>query len=102
MNDLDINNLPEEYTTTIYIYWNNKYQYANISDYSPDDDDPERFLIAEPLEVTFKIRPKEDTVKEAVDGLRKNIEAIRARANVECNKLEEKIQSLLALPNMEK
>ena len=100
MNDLDIKNLPEEYTTTVYLVWKNEYSWAQVSEYSPDD--PDSFLIAEPIEITFKMRPREDATKEAVEGLRREIEKVRAAANIKCNQIEEKIQSLLALPNLEK
>ena len=98
MNELDINNLPEEYTTTVYLVWKNEYSWAQVSEYSPDDSDS--FLIAEPIEVTFRMKPKEDTVKDAVNGLRREIERVRAAANIKCNELEGRIQSLLALPNL--
>jgi len=98
MNELDINNLPEEYTTTVYLVWKNQYSWAHVSGFSPDNY-PDEFLIAEPIEVTFRMKPKEDTVKDAVNGLRREIERVRAAANIKCNELEGRIQSLLALPN---
>ena len=99
MKDLDINNLPEEYTTTVYLSWNTTYEWANVYENSPEDD-PKRFLLAEPVEVTFKIKPREDVTKDAVEGLRREIEKVRAAANIKCNQLEEKIQNLLALPDL--
>ena len=97
MNELDINNLPEEYTTTVYLVWKNEYSWAQVSEYPPSGSDS---LIAEPIEVTFRMKPKEDTVKDAVNGLRREIERVRAAANIKCNELEGRIQSLLALPNL--
>lgn len=101
MNELNINDLPEEYTTAVYLIWNTEYDWANVYQ-CPPDDDPNRFLIAEPLEITFKIKPKEETVNQAIEGLRREIEKIRAAAEVKCNQIESKIQNLLALPNLEK
>ena len=99
MNNLDINNLPEEYTTTIYLCWSTEYEWEGVQEFEPGDD-PERILIAEPLEVTFKIKPREDAVNAAVENLKREIEKIRAVAEVKCNQIEGKIQKLLALPNL--
>ena len=99
MSDLDIKNLPEEYTTTVYLSWNTEYEWTNVYEY-PVDDDPNRILIADPVEVTFKMKPREESVSQAVDELRREIEKVRAAAEVKCNQIEGKIQNLMALPNL--
>ena len=101
MSELNINDLPEEHTTTVYLCWSTEYEWANVYQ-CPPNNDPKRILIAEPLEVTFKIKPREDTVNLAIDGLRREIDKVRAAAEVKCNQIEGKIQNLLALPNLEK
>ena len=99
IDDLDIKNLPEEVTTTVYLSWSYEYEWANVYAYPPTDDD-DRCLIAEPLEVTFKVKTSEDAINNTVTELKKKIQEIRAKSEAQCNAIEEKIQSYLALPNL--
>ena len=56
-------------------------------------------LIGDPVNVTFKLKDKESISKELIVGLKDKASKIRAVAESECSQIEEKIQSLLALPN---
>ena len=94
--NLDINDLPEEITQKVFLLYNQRWGIVTVH---PRDDMDDYICIAEPVEVTFKIKPREDTVKAAIESLRRQIQIVRAAAEVECNQLEGRIQNLLALPN---
>lgn len=50
-------------------------------------------------EITVELFSKEHIVEEKIDSMRAEIQAIRAVAQMKVEQLEEKIQSMLALPN---
>ena len=97
--NIDLNNLPEEVTEDVYLHVHNKYNFTNINVYP----DMENYTcIAGPITVTFEVKDRDEVVKTAVESLRNAIQKVRAEAEVKCNAIEEKIQSMLALPNLEK
>jgi len=98
--NIDLNNLPEEVTEDMYLLVHDEFSYTYISPYQNDMDG--FTCIAGPVPVTFKINDKDKIIKDAVESLRNEIQKVRAAAEVKCNAIEEKIQSMLALPNLEK
>lgn len=98
MNDYDIKNLPNEITETIYLGWSQEYGWTQT--FRKPECIGGYILISEPAEVTFKIKPSEDAINNAVSELRDKIQEIRAKSEAQCNAIEEKIQSYLALPNL--
>ena len=99
MSYLDITDLPEEVTEDIYLFVHDEWSFMSISQH-PDMDDYTR--VAGPLSVTFKIKDNDEIINDVVASLRKSMQTVRAEAEVKCNAIEEKIQSYLALPNLEK
>ena len=95
---LDLNNLPEEVTKDIYLHVHNEYNFIGIVAY-PDMDD--YTCVAGPVTVTFKVNDRDKIINGAVESLRNEIQKVRAEAEVRCNSIEEKIQGMLALPNLE-
>ncbi len=95
IEEADQSNLPEAITATLYLQQNIAHGYFYVSQFKPD----EEFytLIAEPMDVTFKIKDNDEIIKKVVENLRSQIQKTRADAEMKCNGLEEKIQSLLCL-----
>ena len=97
--NIDLNNLPDEHTVDMYLLANNEYGFVHVSQYAKSDG---YTCIAGPVPVTFVTNDRDKIIRDAVASLRKAIQTIRADAEVECNAIEEKIQGMLALPNLEK
>ena len=97
--NIDLNNLPEEVTEDIYLLMNDRWGWTAIYE-KPDLED--YTCIAGPVAVTFQVEDKDKIIKDAVESLRNEIQKVRAEAEVKCGAIEEKIQSMLALPNLEK
>ena len=93
---LDANDLPEEVTLSVYPIMTD-YGLVMVSTSEIDS----YTTIGDSVEVTFKIKTKDVISKELVAGLKDKASKIRASAESECAQIEEKIQSLLALPNNE-
>jgi hypothetical protein len=94
--NLNANELPEEITLTVTLIMS---EYGTIMVNAGDIDG--YTTIGEPVEVTFKTKDRESICKEMVIDLREKASKIRAAAESQCVQIEEKIQSLLALPNKE-
>ena len=97
--NIDLNNLPEEVTEDVYLHVHNEWDFTSLSQYDYMDD---YTCIAGPVTVTFVTNDRDKIIKEAVESLRNEIQKVRAEAEVRCGAIEEKIQSMLALPNLEK
>ena len=97
--NVDLNNLPEEVTEDVYLLINEKWGWTAIYE-KPDLED--YVCIAGPVTVTFEVNDKNKIIKDVVESLRNEIQKVRAEAEVRCGAIEEKIQSMLALPNLEK
>jgi hypothetical protein len=57
-------------------------------------------LISEPVEVTFKLKKREEVNSSLVKCLKAEAQKITADAEIRCHAINEKIQSLLALPEI--
>ena len=97
--NIDLNNLPEEVTEDVYLHVHNEWNFTSINQY-PDMED--YTCIAGPVTVTFEVSDRDKIINDAVESLRNEIQKVRAKAEVKCNAIEEKIQSMLALPNLGK
>ena len=97
--NIDLINLPEEVTEDFFLLmhenwgWTAMYETPDLEDY---------VCIAGPVTVTFVTNDKDKIINDAVDSMRNEIQKVRVEAEVKCNAIEEKIQSMLALPNLEK
>lgn len=91
---LDINDLPEEVTFKVYPLLSD---YGSVMASKSEIDG--YITIGDPVEVTFKVKTKDVISKELIVTLKDKASKIRAVAESECGQIEEKIQSLLALPN---
>ncbi len=90
--NIDINDLPE--TVTVYIYPLLS-SYGNVMVHTNTIDGYTQ--IGEPVSVTFKTRSKDVIVSDVVANLKEESSKIRAKAEVECNRINDKINSLLAI-----
>ena len=97
--DLDINNLPEEVTTTVYPRLNTEYGYVHLS-VCKEGGGPDYVSLCEPVDFTFKIKNKKEITTDLVASLKAESSRIRAEAEVACQDIDNKIQSLLALPDI--
>ena len=97
--NIDLNNLPEEVTEDVYLHIHNQWAFTSINQYDELED---YTCIAGPVTVTFVVNDRNKIIKDAVESLRNEIQKVRAEAEVKCGAIEEKIQSMLALPNLEK
>ena len=97
--NIDLNNLPEEVTVDVYLLVHDEYDFLHVSQYAKSDG---YTCIAGPVPVTFVTNDRDKIIRDAVASLRKAIQTIRADAELKCNAIEEKIQGMLALPNLEK
>lgn len=93
---LDANELPEEITLNLVPILS---EYGSVLVHESDLEG--YTTIGEPVEVTFKLKTKDVISKEIVVSLREKASKIRATAESQCVQIEERIQSLLALPNNE-
>jgi len=91
--DIDINNLPDEITTDVYLLLS-EHGYVTMHTDVMDC----YTTLGEPVQVTFKLKGREDITSEIVTKLNKEAASIRADAEIKCQRIEDKIQSLLALP----
>ena len=91
---LDARELPEELTITM-IPMMSENGYFTTHDTPLDG----YTVLGEAVEVTFKLKPREEINNELVSQLKKQLQTVRAKAETECQQIEEKIQSLLALPS---
>ncbi len=94
--NLDTNDLPEEITIDVLPMLT---EYGTIVTHDCALDG--YVVLGDAVKVTFKIKKKDAINKELVIGLREKASKIRATAESQCVQIEEKIQSLLALPNIE-
>ena len=94
---MNIDELPEEKTVSIYLYLNTEYDYTTT--FEQERDEPQYVLLAEPVEVTFKIKAEQDVKNTMISKLKETRTKTRADAEIKCKLIDEKIQSLLALPN---
>ena len=97
--NIDLNNLPEEVTVDMYLLVHDEYDFVHVSQYAKSDG---YTCIAGPVPVTFVTNDRDKIIRDAVASLRKAIQTIRADAELKCGAIEEKIQGMLALPNLEK
>lgn len=89
--------LPKEFKGTIYFYWNTKYEFFHISAHDLSSDGEYLFMgEINDVSVDFSVT-HEDAVKQIVAGLQKEKTNIQAKAQSELNKIDEKINSLLAI-----
>lgn len=95
---LDIDDLPEELTISVYPHMT-QFGSLNISD-TDLGEDSYYTLIGEPVEVTLKLMKRDKVVDGVVANLKAEAQKVMADAQVKCNQIDEKIQSLLALPNL--
>ncbi len=93
--ELDINNLPKEVTVNVSLMIDDDgWLCANL--YNASD----IYTTIGEVEVTFKIKQKAEITDEIVDRLKNESQKIRADAEVKCERIEQKIQTLLALPKL--
>ena len=83
-----------EYTTTLYVFW-----YQDIHDFwVRDNDSPiEGCVLVASQEVTFKL-PAFDPTDALVTQLEAEKRRLQVNTQAKLNQIDEKIQSLLALP----
>jgi hypothetical protein len=93
MQDFDIKNPPEEITVTIYLGISDEYGWLRLLESEVDI----YTIVSEPVQVTFKIASREAITKGVIEGMRKEEQNIRAEAESKCKRIDEKIQSLLAI-----
>ncbi len=96
--DIDINNLPEEITVEMYAYYNTEFNFISYRD-NNDVRNSAMVLMSEGVSMTFKTANKGAITKQAVDNLKAESQKIRADAEVKCKRIDDKINSLLAIEN---
>ncbi len=97
INDVDEKDLPEEITANLWLQKSIEYNYLYVGYREEPDANTGYLCLSEPLEVTFKIKPRKDINKSEIDCLKNSASKIRASAEMKCKVIEEKIQSLLCL-----
>ncbi len=89
---IDINNLPEEITTDVYLMMDDSgWLASNIAELD------KFYTTIGKVEVTFKIKRKDNITGDIVDRLKDESQKIRADAEVKCKMIDDKINSLLAI-----
>lgn len=89
--------LPKKFKGTVYFYWNAEYNFFHVSA-RENSGDAEYLLLGkvENVEVDFTLS-HEEAVKQIVKGLNDEKKKIQAKAQQELNKIDDKINSLLAI-----
>lgn len=99
MIEFDIKNPPKEYTTTLYPTYNHRFGLVALYE-DGKQDDPECTPLADPIKITFKIKNNTDLVSGSINMLRLDKNATLDYAEIKCREIDERIQSLLAIPDM--
>lgn len=84
----------------IAVFQNVKFNYDHTTTVDMAKDDPEYVRITEWVEVEFPDIKKEEIIKDMVSSLDKQIEVERAESHSRVNRLLNKRQELLALPQL--
>jgi hypothetical protein len=92
--DIDPRNLPEEITATLIPQVHKQFGWASFYESKNGD----YIQIGPPVTVTFKL-DKRDITSDVIESMRTEIQTIRAESEMKVQQIEERIQSLLALPN---
>lgn len=92
--NFDINNPPEEITLTV-IPVVSEYGGIYLTDIMIDG----YVQIAEPMDITFKVRQRDEITSRMVYALKAEKQKIIADSEVKCNHIDDKIHQLLALPS---
>ena len=82
-------------TKTVYLY-QTKYSNQHVSGHDWSDDS-DYVVLAEPVEVTFKLRDRAAVVVDRIKAIDGEIQNIRAEATDKVNRLTELKQKLLAI-----
>lgn len=93
--NFDINNLPEEVTLSLVPIVSD---YGTLTVFESVIDGYTQ--IGEPVDVTFKINQREEITGDMIEQLRQDQKKIKADAEVKCNHIADKINQLLALPQL--
>jgi hypothetical protein len=91
--------LPETYTQKMYLTVRPNGR-LSLFDWKVRDNDEDGYVCLTETEITVDV-PQEDPVPRVIECLRSAQQAVRAKAELQSQEIEEKIQSLLALPNPE-
>lgn len=101
---MNINEMPKEITVRLIPQMHIEFGFMHFSEEHVVDGDAliaDGYVqIGDPVEVTFSIKT-DNTKEQVVNNLRQKVAKIRAESERECMRIEEKIQSLLALPSGE-
>ena len=95
--NIDLKEMPKEITTLVYPCVHPKYGWLSLRDDPPEYSD--YVQIGDPVEMTFKLLGSNEVLTEVVTVLKEEQSKLRAESERKCMDIEEKIQSLLALPN---
>lgn len=89
--------LPKEFKGTVYFYWNTDFELFYISA-TKLNNNAEYLLMGELSDVNVGFTLNHDeAVKQVVESLQNEKKNIQAKAQSDINKLDEKINSLLAI-----
>jgi hypothetical protein len=93
------NKVSDEYTKTLRVYKGLEYDYEFVLE-DLGDEKTDYVAISHPVEVTFEPLDKGDVVRAEIDHLESSIDEVKAKAAEAVQAINDKIQSLLALPNL--
>ncbi len=96
--NIGTNNLPETITLNLSAYVSDHGWVRTLDESDKSVADSYTEISSEPVEVTFKIKQRDEITGELVDRLREESQKVRADAEIKCQRIDEKINSLLALP----
>ena len=99
---IDIKNLPEIFAIKARLEMSNEGGYMCIREVYRDDMESMNgySVVSEDFEFSVKALGRAEITKKAVTDLRGQIQEIRGAAELQCKRIDETIQSMLALPEI--
>ena len=97
--EFDINNPPEEITIDVFLSLS-EYGHLAVSHLSIESQGYTN--LAEPIKATFKLKKRNEITDGMVDNLKAEKQKLIADTEVKCNRIDDKINQLLALPAPDK
>lgn len=93
---MQLNDLGNEWTGKVYVYWNARYGWLQVSDHA-DLADEALVLLGESTEITVPFISRDEVVSKRVSALRNEQQRVLAESQRAVNRIEGQIHSLLAI-----
>ncbi len=94
---MHLNDLGNEWTGKVYVYWNTRYGFLTLDHRDIFEDASDYILLGTSEEITVPLIAREDAINKQVEALRAERQRVLAESQRRADEIEQKIQSLLAI-----